>query len=49
MLITRAGMAHKKADDKLAGELRSAVYARKKDFTEIKKLTESLEKKLEKA
>ncbi len=49
MLIARAGMAHKKADDKLAGDLRTAVYARKKDFAGIKKLTDSLEKKLEKA
>jgi len=49
MLLSRAGMAHKKADEKLTAELRTAVYARKKDFGEIKKLTESLEKKLEKA
>ena len=49
MLIKRAGTARKKADDKMAADLRSAVYARKKDFADIKKLTESLEKKLEKA
>jgi transitional endoplasmic reticulum ATPase len=48
-LVRRLGLAHKKADDKLAGELRSAVFARKKDFAAIAKLTESLEKKLEKA
>jgi hypothetical protein len=42
-------MAHKKADEKIADELRTAVYARKKDFAIIKKLAESLEKKLEKA
>jgi transitional endoplasmic reticulum ATPase len=48
-LITRAGIPSKKADEKLAGDLRSALYSRKKDFAEIKKLTESLEKKLEKA
>ena len=47
-LITRAGRVHKKVDDKLAGELRSAVYARKKDFAEITRLAESLEKNLEK-
>jgi transitional endoplasmic reticulum ATPase len=49
MLITRAGMVRRKAEDKMAADLRSAVYARKKDFGEIRKLTESLEKKLEKA
>jgi transitional endoplasmic reticulum ATPase len=49
LLITRAGTPSKKADEKLASDLRSAVYTRKKDFAEIKKLTESLEKKLEKA
>jgi transitional endoplasmic reticulum ATPase len=49
MALARAGMAHKKADEKLTGELRGAVYARQKDFAGIKKLTESLEKKLEKA
>jgi transitional endoplasmic reticulum ATPase len=49
LLISRAGMAHKKIDDKLAGKLRSAVYARNKDFAEITTLTESLEKKLGKA
>jgi transitional endoplasmic reticulum ATPase len=49
MLTRQAGMAHKKTDEKLAEELRTAVYARKKDFAAIVKLTESLEKKLEKA
>ena len=49
MLIRQAGMAHKKADEKLGDELRSAVYARKKDFAAITKMAESLEKKLEKA
>ena len=49
MLITRAGTPTKKSDEKLASDLRSALYARKKDFAEIKKLTESLEKKREKA
>ena len=48
-LVTRAGIPSKKADEKLAGDLRSALYSRKKDFAEIKKLAESLEKKLEKA
>jgi len=49
MLIARAGMAHKKADEKVIDELRTAVYARKKDFTAIAKMSELLEKKLEKA
>ena len=49
ILIRQAGMAHKKVDEKLAAELRAAVYARKKDFDAIRKLSESLEKKLEKA
>jgi transitional endoplasmic reticulum ATPase len=49
MLIARAGMAHKKADEKVIDELRTAVYVRKKDFTAIAKMSELLEKKLEKA
>jgi len=49
MLIQRAGMTHKKATEKPADELRTAVYARKKDFTAITKMAESLEKKLENA
>ena len=46
MLITSAGIANRK-DDKSTIDLRSAVYARKKDFAKIKKMTDSLEKKLE--
>jgi transitional endoplasmic reticulum ATPase len=49
MLVRRAGTAHKKADDKLADELRTAAYARKKDFAAIAKLAGLLEKKLENA
>jgi len=49
MLIRQAGMAHKKADEKSAEDLRTAVYARKKDFAAITKMAESLEKKLENA
>jgi len=49
ILIRQAGMAHKKADEKVAADLRTAVYARKKDFEAIRKFSESLEKKLEKA
>jgi len=48
-LIRQAGAAHKKTDEKIAGDLRTAVYAHKKDFVEIRKLTDSLEKKLENA
>jgi len=39
--ISHAGVMHKA--EKEAGELRAALYKRKKDFTEIGKLTESLE------
>jgi transitional endoplasmic reticulum ATPase len=49
MLVHQAGMARKKGDDKLAEELRMAVYARKKDFAAITKMADTLEKKLEKA
>jgi len=49
LLIHRAGLTHKKADEKMADELRTAVYARKKDFAAITKMAESLEKKLENA
>ncbi|MDD1686903.1 CDC48 family AAA ATPase [Methanoregula sp.] len=49
VLIRQAGMAHKKSDDKQIGELHNAVYARKKDLAAIAKMTESLEKNLEKA
>ena len=49
VLIRQAGMAHKKSDDKQVEELRSAVYARKKDFAAITKITGSLENNPEKA
>jgi transitional endoplasmic reticulum ATPase len=49
LMLTRAGIPSKKADEKLASDLRSAVYARKKDFAEIKRLTDALEKKPGKA
>lgn len=49
LLIHRAGLTHKKADEKQADELRTAIYARKKDFAAITKMAESLEKKLETA
>ena len=47
-LITRAGPGHTKADEKAITDLRKAAFARKKDFAEIRKLTETLEKKIEK-
>ena len=48
MLVARAGAAPKKADEKVAADLRKLTFARQKDFAEIKKLTETLEKKIEK-
>ena len=48
MLVTSAGMGHKKADEKAVQELRRLMSARKKDFAAISKMTETLEKKLEK-
>jgi len=47
-LLSRAGMARKKADEKAIADLRRITFARKKDFVAIKTQTESLEKKLEK-
>ncbi|MFY9800781.1 MAG: hypothetical protein WAK10_05995, partial [Methanoregula sp.] len=44
--LNRAGMSPKKVDDKLVTGLRTATYQRKKDFGEITKLTEELEKKI---
>jgi transitional endoplasmic reticulum ATPase len=48
MLVTSAGMGHKKVDEKAIKELRRMTFARKKDFAAISKMAESLEKKLEK-
>jgi transitional endoplasmic reticulum ATPase len=48
MAITRAGMAHRKADEKAIADLRRITFARKKDFAAIKAQTESLEKRREK-
>ena len=44
--LNRAGMSSKKIDDKIIAGLRTATYQRKKDFGEITKLTEELEKKV---
>ena len=48
LLLTSAGMGHKKADEKAVLELRRLTFARKKDFAAISKMAETLEKKLEK-
>jgi transitional endoplasmic reticulum ATPase len=48
MLVSRARMGSKKSDEKAIKELRALTFARKKDFAAIRKMTESLEKKLEK-
>ncbi|MGA2916992.1 CDC48 family AAA ATPase [Methanoregula sp.] len=47
-VITRAGLIHKKAEEKAVADLRRMTFARKKDFAGITSLTESLEKKLDK-
>jgi transitional endoplasmic reticulum ATPase len=48
MLMSSSGMGRKKADEKIVNELRRLTFARKKDFAAIGKMTESLEKKMEK-
>jgi transitional endoplasmic reticulum ATPase len=48
LTLRRATIAHKKSDEPAISDLRTACYQRKKDFTRIEKLTETLEKKLEK-
>ncbi len=44
--LNRAGMSSKKVDDRIIAGLRTATYQRKKDFGEITKLTQELEKKI---
>jgi len=46
--INRSGMARKKIDEQLIADLRKATYQRKKDFSEITKLTAGLEKNIDK-
>jgi transitional endoplasmic reticulum ATPase len=46
--LRRSTIAHKKSDEAAISDLMTASYQRKKDFTRIEKLTETLEKKLEK-
>jgi transitional endoplasmic reticulum ATPase len=48
LTLRRATIAHKKSDEAAISDLRTASYQRKKDFSRIEKLTETLEKKLEK-
>ena len=45
---SRAAAMPKKIDESLVADLRKAVFRRKKDFAELKKLTEVLERKMEK-
>ncbi|MGD1004117.1 MAG: CDC48 family AAA ATPase [Methanoregulaceae archaeon] len=47
-MIKRAELAGGKIDTKVIDELRSQTFLRKKDFTEIKKQTESMESKITK-
>ena len=46
--LRRSMISHKKSDEPAISDLRTASYHRKKDFAKIEKLTEALEKKLEK-
>ncbi len=46
--LRRSTISHKKSDEPAISDLRTAAYQRKKDFTRIAKLTETLEKKMEK-
>ena len=46
--LRSATISHKKSDEPAISDLRTACYQRKKDFTRITKLTETLEKKMEK-
>jgi len=45
--INRTAMIPKKIDETLVNDLRKATFQRKKDFGEITRLTEALEKKIE--
>jgi len=46
-VINRAGTMPKKIEETLVIDLRKATFQRKKDFAEITKLTDILEKKME--
>jgi transitional endoplasmic reticulum ATPase len=45
MLVSSAGLGHKKADEKSVQDLRRLIFSRKKDFAAISKLAETLGKK----
>jgi hypothetical protein len=45
--INRADLTQKKQNEPLLSDLRTATYQRIKDFAEITKLTDSLEKKIQ--
>ena len=45
--INRAAASSRKTDESLVNDLRKAVFQRKKDFAELTKLTDILEKKME--
>ena len=49
MLVSSAGTGRRRADEKSVKDLRAMTFARKKDFAAISRMTETLEKKLEKA
>ena len=46
--LHRAALLHRKIDETVISDLQKACYQRKKDFTVITKLTEALEKRMEK-
>ncbi|HET6581553.1 MAG TPA: AAA family ATPase, partial [Methanoregula sp.] len=46
-VVNRAAASSKKIDETLVNDLRKAVFQRKKDFTEITKRTDILEKKMD--
>jgi transitional endoplasmic reticulum ATPase len=47
MLVSSAGMGHKKVEENLVKDLRRLTFARKKDFAALSKMVEKFEKKRE--
>jgi transitional endoplasmic reticulum ATPase len=47
VLVSSAGTGRKKTDEKSVNELRKLTFSRRKDFAAISKMTESLEKKMD--
>jgi transitional endoplasmic reticulum ATPase len=45
--LHRAVLGHRKVDEKIISDLQKACHQRKKDFSGITKLTEALEKRME--